>query len=189
MTTPESAGAVEELRTATRSLHDRLDRDLPLAREHADLADYVRHLMVMRDWQCALVPWLTRTDCDLSGLALAQQDIDDGPTLSAPALAPIDTTPMRLADDGSAAFCWGATYVLEGSRLGGLVLYRRLHSRLAPHPLRYLRLRGETGRPWPETLALLRGQLVSPGERRSACRGAVAAFELLVRRFEDAGCL
>lgn len=181
---------VQELRAATRQLHERLDHGLPLAREQAGLADYLQHLVILRDWQLALTPWLVRTDCDLSGLALAQQDIDDGPAPDvAERLAPIDTAAMEVADDGSEAFCWGVAYVLEGSRLGGLVLYRRLHARLAPHPLRYLRQRSDNGRAWPETMGLLRRQLHAESARRSACAGAVVAFQLLVRRFEAAGCL
>lgn len=185
----ETGDAIQALRAATRGLHERLDRGLPLAREHASLGDYVQHLEILRDWQGALTPWLARTDCDLSGLSLAQQDIDDGPVSPAPVLAPIDAAPIRRADDGSDAFCWGAAYVLEGSRLGGQVLYRRLQRQLAPHPLRYLRQRFENGRPWPETMALLRRRLDGESARSSACVGAVAAFALLVRRFEDAGCL
>jgi heme oxygenase len=41
--------------------------------------------------------------------------------------------------DASPAWRWGVCYVIEGSQLGGAVLYKRLHERLAPHPLRYLK--------------------------------------------------
>ncbi len=164
-----------------------MDLGLPLARESAGLSDYAQHLQVLQDWQTALTPWLARTGCDLSGLVLMAQDLADCAAEALPLLAPLDPLAMRQADDGSDAFCWGAAYVLEGSRLGGQVLYRRLHRRLAPHPLRYLHQRTENVAAWPETLVVLRHQLSSASACDSACRGAVAAFEVLLARFELAG--
>jgi heme oxygenase len=96
---------------------------------------------------------------------------------------------VYAADDGSDAFCWGIAYVLEGSRLGGQVLYRRLQPRFAPHPLHYLSPRPATAQSWPQTLALLRDRLGTPSGREAGCRGAVAAFEVLLGRFHTAGCL
>ena len=184
----DAADAVEELRRATRALHERLDSRLPLGLETPTLADYATHLCVLRDWQQALSPWLSRTASTTVSLALLAQDIEDCPPCRFPAayLCAADMKLVLPVDDGSEAFCWGIAYVLEGSRLGGQVLYRRLHERLAPHPLRYLQ--HGTGRPsWPDTLRALRSHLASPSSQTAACRGAVAAFELLLARFELAG--
>jgi heme oxygenase (biliverdin-IX-beta and delta-forming) len=180
--------AVQVLREATHSLHETLDRQLPLSRPDATLADYALHLTVLRDWHRALLPWLSRTASDASSLDLMARDLADC-TGSLPPLPLPDLTAVHAADDGSDAFCWGMAYVLEGSRLGGKVLYRRLQAPLSPHPLRYLGERNAQGPSWPQTLASLRTQLATPEARTSGCRGAVAAFELLLARFRRAGAL
>ena len=185
---------IHALRDATRQLHAQLDRGLPLAQARATLADYARHLVVLRDWQQALAPWLSRTGRDVSSLELIARDLADCPPCiggiggSADAMEPVDLTPVHRADDGSLAFCWGMAYVLEGSRLGGQVLSRRLQARLAPHPLRYLGERGADGASWGDTLKALREALATADARRAGCAGAVAAFQTRLLRFEELGC-
>jgi heme oxygenase len=189
--------AVVALRSATQALHEQLDRQLPLARAEASLADYAAHLTVLRDWQRSLAPWLARAIIDLAGLALLEQDLQDLRDCPAhahampvlPTLAPPDLAALRQADDGRDGYCWGIAYVVEGSRLGGQVLYRRLAQQLAPHPLRYLGQRGNSGLSWPGMLACLRARLDTGLEVESACNGAAAAFELLLVRFAHAECL
>jgi heme oxygenase len=185
-----TADAVQALREASPTCINGSTRVFPLSREQVGFADYALHLAVLRNWQLALSPWLVRTGSDGAGLALIDQDLADcGPVASAsPPAAPVDLAAVRRVDDGSDAFCWGIAHVLEGSRLGGQVLYRRLAPRLAPHPLRYIAERPRHARPWGETLACLRRQLDSAADRQSGCAGAVAAFETLLRHFEVAGC-
>lgn len=183
--------ALVALRAATRSLHEQLDRSLPLARPDAALADYATHLTVLRDWQRALAPWLSRAITDPGALVLLEEDLSDCPA-PAHALDPMplpDLLALHQVDDGRDGFCWGIAYVVEGSRLGGQVLYRRLSQQLAPHPLRYLGQRGRAGVSWPDILACLRTHLKAGPELESACNGAVAAFELLLLRFRHAGCI
>jgi hypothetical protein len=77
-------------------------------------------------------------------------------------------------------------YVIEGSQLGGAVLYQRLAGALAPHPLRYLR--GEGGGPGPRWRAImqaLRGAVRTPGEIADACEGACAAFDRMLALAEE----
>lgn len=175
---------VQALRSATRRLHERLDAGLAVAGEAPSLNDYAFHLAAVRDWQVALAPWLRRTDADLSGLALIAADLaEPGLNGADSGSSTLDLQAVQLADDGSDAFCWGIAYVLEGSRLGGQVLYRRLQARLAPHPLRYLGQRADGAGRWPQTLASLRRHLGSEAACASGCRGAVAAFEMLSARF------
>lgn len=188
-TAPAGASdAVEALRLATQALHERLDSRLPLSRAAPSLADYALHLCVLRDWQTALAPWLSRTGSNASSLLLLEEDIADcAPCrFSATYRQSADVDVVLQADDGSDAFCWGVSYVLEGSRLGGQVLYKRLQAQLAPHPLRYLE-RAAGGLSWPQTLKALRLHVATPRSRAAACAGAVAAFELLLARFELAG--
>jgi heme oxygenase (biliverdin-IX-beta and delta-forming) len=149
------------------------------------LADYAFHLEALRDWQMAITPWLARALLHTEPLALIEQDLADCPERpegSATAAA-IDMQALHDADDGSDAFCWGMVYVLEGSRLGGKVLYRRLQEKLAPHPLRYLRYSEVGGASWPDTLAFLRSHLDDAVKRASAVKGAITAFTLLGKRF------
>ena len=176
------------LRRATHALHQRLDSRLPLGRDVPSLADYAIHLCVLRDWQRALAPWLSRTASMVGSITLLAQDIEDCPPcrLTPAYLRVADVGVVLPGDDGSEAFCWGVAYVLEGSRLGGQVLYGRLRAHLAPHPLRYLQ-HGTGGPSWPDTLRALHMQLSSPCSQAAACCGAVAAFELLLARFELAG--
>ena len=179
------ADPLQALRTATRTRHERLDAALPLSRETASLADYAAHLAAILDWQLAIAPWLRRTDADLSGLRLIEADLAEPgmPRPVAPRSSAVDLRAALDADDGSDAFCWGMAYVLEGSRLGGQVLYRRLRLPLAPHRLRYLGERADGGGAWPRTLAALRRHLATPAACAAGCRGAVAAFDVLLPRF------
>lgn len=180
-----SSDAIAVLRAETAYLHAQLDQNLPLGRPDATLADYAFHLEALRDWQLAITPWLARALLHTEPIALMEQDLADCPERheSSSFVPDIDIQALRDADDGSDAFCWGMVYVLEGSRLGGKALYRRLHKKLAPHPLRYLRYSEVGGASWPETLAFLRSHLDDAGKQASAVSGAITAFTLLGKRF------
>ncbi len=174
------------LRTATASRHERLDSGLPLSAPHPSLDDYAAHLRMVRDWLAPLESW--------------QAGFADGPQAE-PALPPLarlaaiaadlaepgmpEVPPLRpgLAWPGeaSAAYRWGVAYVIEGSQLGGAVLYKRLAEPLFPHPLRYLR--GEEGGPgarWRVFLAALRTQVASLDAIADACAGACATFDAIL---------
>lgn len=181
-----SGDAVQALRASTRALHQALDESLPLGKPGATLAHYAAHLRMLKEWQTALQPWLERTATAPESHLLLDLDLADCPAqvLTDPVdpVDPLDLRPLQAADDGSDAFCWGIRYVLEGSRLGGQVLYRQLREPLAPHPLRYLGERAADGTSWRDTLIDLRRLLGTPAQRQAACRGANAAFELLLSR-------
>ena len=71
--------------------------------------------------------------------------------------------------------------MVEGSRLGGAVLYRKLAAPLAPHPLHYLGAQGgHPGPRWQRFLATLRGEVATDAQRADACAGACAAFDALL---------
>ncbi|MGJ7519590.1 biliverdin-producing heme oxygenase [Variovorax sp. LT1P1] len=171
---------LDALRQATSPLHAQVDQCLPLARPSPSLADYRSHLRVLDAWLQRLA------SIENAPPALAAHRVQLVEDLAAcEALLPADrvahapTPPMRTARPP--AFVWGVSYVLEGSRLGGRVLYRQLAERLAPHPLNYLQGAGEqTGAHWKAFLAQLRAQGFGPAEVRSACDGAVEAFETLL---------
>ena len=177
------------LQTATAHLHAEVDSALPLASPTATLADYREHLAVLLDWMTGLQPahpalsdWL---DTHRERL---QRDLDVCAALlpDDPRAAPVAILPARLvaAPAGNTAGDWGVAYVIEGSQLGGQVMYRRLAEALAPHPLGYLRGAGSAnGRTWPAFLADLRLHVITPVQQEAACRGAVQAFESLLHCF------
>lgn len=184
------------LRSATASRHTELDSGLPIGAGDASLADYAAHLAMLRAWLGPLDDWLagfgdgpqadarldmrgrneTRLaliDADLLDVGLPDTGIEPGAKCAAAAL------PWPAA--ASAAYRWGVCYVVEGSQLGGAVLYQRLHERLAPHPLRYLK--GDCAGPGPRWRAFtqaLRAQLRTPAEIAEACAGAGEAFDRIL---------
>lgn len=140
----------------------------------------------------------------LTPLAAWQAQFHDGPQAS-PALPPMDRL-ARIAHDlshpsmppmppmppavassepwprhASAAYRWGVSYVVEGSQLGGAVLYGRLHARLAPHPLTYLR--GDSAGPgarWRAFMLAIRAAVQGEEDVAEACRGACDAFDRIL---------
>jgi heme oxygenase len=93
--------------------------------------------------------------------------------------------PARTADtdwprQASEAYRWGVSYVIEGSQLGGAVLYKRLAERLAPHPLNYLRGEEPPGPRWQQFITALRGAVTTAPQIEEACRGAQLAFDSLI---------
>ncbi len=171
---------LDALRQATSPLHAQVDQCLPLARPSPSLADYRSHLRVLEAW----LQRLARIEPAPPALAAHRAQLAED-LATCEALLPPDASahaPVPAARvSRPPAFVWGVSYVLEGSRLGGRVLYRQLAERLAPHPLNYLQGAGEqTGAHWKAFLAQLRAQAFGPAEVRSACDGAVEAFETLL---------
>lgn len=184
MTPPQDILAA--LRDATASRHAELDQGMPLARPAPTLADYGAHLALLRRWLAPIEAW--------------QRHYSDGPQ-DAALLPPAPHLPSIAADladpalpsgyddgpdarwhgrDGT-AYRWGVAYVIEGSRLGGAVLYRRLAERLAPHPLHYLQAGGAPPGPrWQQFLRALREHVREPAAIADACAGARDAFDSLI---------
>jgi len=175
------------LRSATKTRHAILDRSMPLSDPEATWAHYVAHLQMLAAWLEPLEQWLSA--------------FNDGPQgKQAPALirytdiirADLGETYMpadklchnaaQHAQPDDAAYRWGVCYVIEGSQLGGEFLYKRLSTRLAPHPLKYLQCK-QAGR-WPEFLQAMATEVISPGQINSACEGAVNAFDALLLQLQ-----
>lgn len=181
------ADALAALRVATASRHELLDSGLPIGAPDATLDDYAAHLRLLRAWLLPLHAALAGdgegpqldTRARMAGrLALIDADLaEPGMPASCAALGPQEPWPA----DASAAWRWGVCYVVEGSQLGGVVLYQRLRERLAPHPLRYLK--GDAAGPGPRWRAFtqeLRQQLSTPAQIADACAGACAAFDRIL---------
>jgi len=177
------------LRAATAGRHQILDSNMPLAQAEPTLADYRDHLGLLRDWLAPIEAWQARfrdgpQDSALlppaPHLPLIEADLGHA---SLPPAAPASAPPAAAAPlnaDG-AAYRWGVSYVIEGSRLGGAVLHRRLADRLAPHPLRYLQADGEAPGPrWQHFIRTLRAEVQHEDDIDAACAGACDAFDALL---------
>lgn len=186
--TARESDVLAALRQATAARHERLDSGLPLSSPDATLADYAAHLQLLRAWLAPLQGWLAGFDDGPQGpsglpaaphLALIEADLAD------PALAG-QTSPAPAAagwpQGASAAYRWGVAYVVEGSQLGGAVLYKRLAGQLAPHPLRYLRGAGEAGPGprWRAFMQALRAEVRGEEAVAEACAGACDAFDRIL---------
>jgi heme oxygenase len=178
-----AADPLAALRAATASRHEALDAGLPIGAPDASLRDYTAHLALLRTWLTPLHAWLAAfadgPQFDHAPrLALIEADLAEagGPGPGA-AAAPAPAWPAAA----SPAYRWGVHYVIEGSQLGGAVLYERLHTRLAPHRLRYLK--GDAAGPGPRWRAFtqaLRASVRTPAEIADACAGACAAFDRIL---------
>ena len=186
--TARESDVLAALRQATGSRHERLDSGLPLSRPDATLADYAHHLCLLRDWLAPLEAWLDAYEDGPQGaggiaaaphLSLIEADLAE-PSLPAPACT---RRPSASWPAGSSpAYRWGVAYVVEGSQLGGAVLYKRLAARLAPHPLRYLRGAGDAGPGprWRAFMEALRTQVQGDEQVAEACAGACDAFDRIL---------
>ncbi|QHI98059.1 heme oxygenase [Xylophilus rhododendri] len=187
----QAVDALAALRAATADQHARLDSRLPIARDGAQPADYAQHLAIIGDW-LAEIDRLPLARTDLPGgwpeaqrarrerIAADLADFSAAPASGTPASQPPATPP--------AGFGWGVAYVVEGSQLGGLMLYRRLRESLQPHALRYLQGDGGSGA-WPRFLGELRAAIATPAMLDGARTGAEWAFASLGERFEDVGAM
>ena len=175
------------MRAATAERHTRLDTGLAIGAEHASLADYRDHLLMLRGWLAPLEAWLLEFE---DGPQLALPVVLRAPLIDAdladPALPP--GAPVRQAgapwpQHASAAYRWGVWYVIEGSQLGGAVLYQRLAGPLAPHPLSYLRAAPEGPGPrWRSFMQALKANVTTPEDIAEACQGACDAFDRILAR-------
>lgn len=194
--TARESDVLTALRRATASRHERLDSGLPLSSPDATLADYAQHLQLLRAWLAPLEAWQHGFVDGPQGaagiaaaphLALIDADLADPSLADHQSAAPATPAPWPL--DASPAYRWGVAYVVEGSQLGGAVLYKRLAGQLASHPLRYLRGAGGEGPGprWRAFLQALRAQVDTPEERIEACAGACDAFDrILALAFDPA---
>ena len=170
------------LRAATAQRHEELDSGLAIGRPDATLDDYVKHLQMLHAWLAPLEAWL-------ADFADGPQDVSLLPAKPRLALIEPDLGDASLGATGasawpanaSAAYRWGVCYVVEGSQLGGAVLYSRLKTQLAPHPLAYLQGEAEGPGPrWRVFMQAIKTQVGTAAQIDEACRGACDAFDRIL---------
>jgi heme oxygenase len=189
--TARESDVLTALRRATATRHERLDSGLPLSAPDATLADYARHLHLLRAWLVPLDAWQHGFTDGPQGpagfaaaahLALIEADLAEASLAAYDSAAHAAPAPVAWPAHASPAYRWGVTYVVEGSQLGGTVLYKRLASQLAPHPLRYLSGAGEAGPGprWRACMLALREQVQGEAQVADACAGACDAFDRIL---------
>lgn len=91
--------------------------------------------------------------------------------------------PLPVTASASAGWCWGAAYVLEGSRLGGQVLLRHLRAAQPEAPAHYL---GHAAAPGLWTAFLQQLEAGAAGiDEHELQRGVDDAFGLFLRAAEQ----
>ncbi len=162
--------ALAALRAATAESHRRLD-DLFARFDLADRHSYGRFLSAHA---AALVPLEAQFRGEPVAPARSEALRADLATLGLPLPPPL--APLDLSDPATR---WGAAYVVEGSRLGGVLLARSVGDGL---PSTYLAAPQPPGA-WRKFLEKLEESLYSDASVTAAVDGALAAFAL----FEKAG--
>lgn len=178
-----TADPLAALRAATASRHLALDSGLPIGAPDACLDDYTAHLALLRAWLGPLHAWLAGFADGAAfdhgaRLGLIETDLAEA---GVPVHRGGHTLTGAWPASASPAYRWGVHYVIEGSQLGGAVLYERLRARLAPHRLRYLK--GDAGGPgprWRTFMQALCANVRTPAEIADACAGACAAFDSIL---------
>jgi heme oxygenase len=171
------------LRDATAERHAILDSGLAIGGPHATLADYRQHLCLLRAWLGPIESWLAQFDDGPQGTAaptpLLRTPVIEADLAQMPGeCGPVDALPWPA--EASAAYRWGVCYVVEGSQLGGAVLYQRL-APVLDHPLHYLRGQEQGPGPrWRSFMLALKAEVETPEEIAQACAGACDGFDRIL---------
>lgn len=167
----KTPSTVARLRAATASDHDAVDAGFGRY-DLTDATDYRAFLIAHAKALPAVEAWL-RTIPRLPAFR------DRGDLLAADlkALGEPMPTPMTFDALPSAAAGWGAMYVVEGSRLGGIMLLRSVPAGMPSAYLGAKHLPGE----WRELLAAIDAQPADDAWVANAIAGAKAAFDLYAR--------
>ncbi|MEG3083213.1 biliverdin-producing heme oxygenase [Sphingomonas sp. PB2P12] len=164
----DAVSTVAQLRSATASDHDAVDAGFGRY-DLADADDYRAFLIAHAKALPAVEAWLDA----IPGLATVRSR---GAALAADlaTLGEEMPVPMTFALAPSAAAGWGAMYVVEGSRLGGIMLSRSVPEGM---PAAYLGAKHLSGE-WRALLAAIDEQPADEAWVADAVAGAKAAFAL-----------
>lgn len=184
----DRAGPLAQLRAATRSHHERIDRLMDLRRMR-DPGHYAGVLQVfdafLAAWEPAVVAALPSRWHAWLGARSRRPFLERD-------LASLGITPMdagaRVPALPSAAAAWGSVYVMEGSALGGQFITRSL-AEAGLHPHRgaaYFHGWGErTGPMWRDCRTILEEHLADPSALAEACDAACRTFDTLSNLLES----
>ena len=166
-----------KLRDATAQWHQRVDTVFSIA-NLADRAEYGQFLCAQA---AALLPVERALDAGGMEEVIADWRVRRRAHLICEDLAALDLEMPLLEPDlilTSVAAMLGATYVLEGSRLGGTLLRRSVP---ASFPTAFLSNGGGTTTAWRDLIALLDARLAPGNELNAAIAAACDTFALFER--------
>ncbi len=192
---PAPRSVVAVLRAATAGAHHRLDHASRLTRLTApdlqipELRDLLQRLLALHEAVERLGLWPTEAlgpDPEASRAGLLRADLT---ALGGPGAArAAGPSPDGRSVARDPAFRAGFWYVVEGSRLGGLVIRRRLITSLGPSAEAYVRFFGgagpQTTARWRAVCAHLESSLRTPSSVSAACAGAEEAYAWFLRAFD-----
>lgn len=176
MSTRSSAGySVPTTRKLLRERTSALHEDVDAAFSRFDIATHggYRELLIaharvvpglearLDAWSDSLPDWPARRRAALLLADLASMGTD---------ACPVDLSPMPAIPSSEAAF--GVAYVLEGSRLGGKVLARRLPDEF---PRAYLAA-SQSSQSWPSLMRQLNRSVRTTSQQEAALAAAESAF-------------
>lgn len=164
----DTVSTVASLRAATASDHDAVDAGFGRY-DLTDADDYRAFLIAHAKALPAVEAWLK----DIPGLA-AVRSRSEALAADLAALGEAMPTPMAFDLTHSEAAGWGAMYVVEGSRLGGIMLSRSVPEGMPSAYLGAKHLSGE----WRALLATIDRQPADKAWLADAVAGAKAAFAL-----------
>jgi heme oxygenase (biliverdin-IX-beta and delta-forming) len=191
MKDPDKLTLTTELRAKTAKVHEALDSNLIHAFKQVD--QYVAFLRashrILSNLNEALNRLCQRPTAERSAAAAA-----DLQALGQPAPAALPASPESPADwhPSQVAEAMGCAYVVEGSRLGGLVLAKVVERELGLTATSYLRGLGPSTKDiWRGFMSELDswGERALPAERQAAADGAIATFSAYMRCFADEGLM
>ena len=162
---------VARLRSATAADHDAVDAGFGRY-DLADADDYRAFLIAHAKALPAVEAWLAA----IPGLATVRSRGTE-PAADLAALGEDMPAPMAFDVPASAAAGWGAMYVVEGSRLGGVMLSRSVPDGMPSAYLGAKHLSGE----WRALLTAIDGETADEAWVEQAIVGAKAAFDLYRR--------
>ncbi len=167
----DGVSTVARLRSATAADHDAVDAGFGRY-DLTDTDDYRAFLIAHAKALPAVEAWLAA----IPGLAAVRSR---GAALAEDlaALGEDMPAPMTFDVPASAAAGWGAMYVVEGSRLGGIMLSRSVPDGMPSAYLGAKHLSGE----WRALLTAIDGEPADEAWVEQAIVGAKAAFDLYRR--------
>lgn len=180
----------DELRAATRSHHDAIENVIDLMRPDITMADYVDYLYRFYGYYSALEDRLISGDFIFCNNALkldARRKIErlENDISKLCGWHSLSTIPscQSTPQVSNAADVVGCAYVIEGSTLGALIMYRQLHKCLgvtASNGASFIYGYGEhTAVQWKQFLQTVESMSFDLQQRKECVNAAIVTFETM----------
>jgi heme oxygenase len=180
----------DELRSSTRQQHDAVENTLNIMRSDVTVADYVAYLCSFYGYYRALEFRLIAGDSSFCNNVLKLNGrrkmerlaADISELCGAERLAKIPlclySPPIAKATD-----VVGCSYVIEGSTLGAMIMYRHLHKCLGVSPdngASFVYGYGKhTAVQWKRFVQAIDAMAFDPAERKACVEAAIATFDTM----------